>query len=103
MAVGAQATPLAQVSFTKDPNDVLDYSFDWSQWLQSGETINGLTVIASPGIVVNTTSYTNTSSTAWLSGGVAGAAGTPYTVEHRITTNQGRTKNLTMYIRVLNK
>lgn len=93
----------SQVSFTKDPADVLDYSFDWSQWLQSGETVTGVTVTAAPGLTVNSSSFTDTSSTAWLSGGVAGATGTPYTVSHEITTNQARTKKLTMTIRLLPK
>lgn len=93
----------SQVNFTKDPNDVLDYSFDWSQWLQSSETISSLTVTAAPGIIVNSSSFTSSSSTAWLSGGTAGASGTPYTITHQIVTNQARTKSLTMTIRVMNK
>lgn len=93
----------SQVNFTKDPNDDLDYSFNWSSWLQTNESINSVTVVASPGITVGTTSFTGSTSTAWLSGGVAGASGTPYKVTHTIVTNQGRTKNLTMTIRVLDK
>jgi hypothetical protein len=49
---------------------------------------------------VDSSSYSSTVSTAWLSGGTAGL---PYTVTHRITTNQGRTKDKTMTIRVQNQ
>lgn len=83
--------------FVKDPDDVLDYSFDWSAWLSASETISTLVIEASPGITVDSNSSSSTVSTAWLSGGTAGF---PYTVTHRITTNQGRTVDRTMTIRV---
>lgn len=94
--------------FTKDPDDVLDYGFDWgARWLSSGETISTSTWIASPGITVGTGSNganaptnTNSATTVWLTGGNAGV---PYTVTNRITTNQGRTVDRTMTIRVTNK
>lgn len=84
-------------NFTKDPDDVLDYAFDWSSWLGGSDTISSFTAIGSPGITVNTTSHTSTTSTVWVSGG---SAGIPYTVTHRITTAAGRTKDLTMTFRV---
>jgi hypothetical protein len=86
--------------FTKDPDDVLDYAFDWSQWLGNAEVISTSTWITSPGITQDSDSFTNTVATVWLS---AGTAGQPYTATNRITTNQGRTVDRTMTIRVMNK
>lgn len=86
--------------FTKDPDDVLDYGFDWSLWLGVNETISTSTWILSPGITQNSATNTNTATTVWLSSGVAG---TPYSVTNRVVTNQGRTVDRTMTIRVTNK
>lgn len=91
---------MATPDFTKDPDDVLDYSFDWTAWMATSETISTSTWIPSPGIVVNSTANTTLVATVWLSGGTAGI---PYTVTNRIVTNQGRTVDRTMTIRVTNK
>jgi hypothetical protein len=86
--------------FLKDPDDVLDYSFDWSDWLTTNEQIVSFTAIATPGITIDSTSNTTTVTTTWLSGGVAGS---PYTVTHRIVTNQDRTVDRSMTIRVTSR
>lgn len=86
--------------FTKDPDDILDYSFDWTAWVATNETISTSTWILSPGIVQNSATNTTLIATVWLSGGTAG---NPYSVTNRITTNQGRTVDRTMTIRVTNK
>lgn len=87
----------SSANFTKDPDDVLDYSFDWTSWLGGSDTITGFTAIASPGITVQSSSFTTVVTIVWLSGGTSGI---PYTVTHRITTALGRTKDLTMTFRV---
>lgn len=97
---------LVTTTFTKDPNSVLDYKFDWkaltngsgdSDWLQSSETISSKTVTPSSGITVNSSSITdaNTSVTVWLSGGTAGKT---YTVTCQIVTSLSRTDERTMTI-----
>lgn len=86
-------------NFTKDPDDTLDYTFDWTNWL-NGDQIASLTAIPSPGITVNNTAFSSSSTTVWISGGTAGL---PYSVTHRITTLGGRQKDLTMTLRVENK
>lgn len=75
--------------FVKDPLAVLDYAFDWSDWLQSLETIS-THVITIPTGLVESTPHTEAAGvvTIWLSGGTAG---TKYTVSCLITTNGGRT------------
>lgn len=91
---------MANPDFTKDPDDILDYSFDWTAWLATNETISTSTWLNSPGITVNSSTNTAQIATVWLSGGVSG---NPYTVTNRIVTNQGRQVDRTMTIRVTNK
>lgn len=89
---------MASIStFVKDPQAVLDYEFNWGEWLGPSEIISASEVIASPGITVDSSSNSDTAVTVWLSGGTAGQ---PYTVTNRITTNQGRVDDRTMTIRV---
>lgn len=84
----------------KDSDAVLDYEFLWSEWLSESEEINSYVITASPGITVDSDTNTTERVTVWLSGGTAGV---PYTVGCRITTNQGRTDERTMTIRVVNR
>ena len=96
------------MAYTKDPDAVLDYKFDWksstngngfTDWLASSETISMHTITASAGITVDSSSITdtNTSVTVWLSGGTAA---TPYTVACKIVTSAGRTDERTITINV---
>ena len=97
-------------TFPKDPNAVLDFVFDWapltngttggtSDWLASGETIATITITAETGLTVDSSSITdtNTSATVWLSGGTAG---TTYSLACKIVTSASRTDERTIYIRV---
>jgi len=88
--------------FTKDPDAVLDYKFDWSGWLATNETISSQTTTASTGLTVDSSSITDTdkSVTVWLSGGTLGNT---YTVRSRITTSASRTDDRTMQIVIRDK
>jgi hypothetical protein len=70
--------------FTKDPDAVLDYKFDWSNWLESGEVIDSYVLTIPTGITKVSDSEDNTSVTVWLSGGTAG---TQYQIACKITTD----------------
>lgn len=85
--------------FAKDPSAVLDYKFDWSSWLATGETISSHTITADTGITVDSSSLTdtNTSVTVWLSGGTAE---TSYTVTCQVVTSASRTDERSITIRV---
>lgn len=87
------------ITFRKDPDAVLDYKFDWSTWLPTGDTIATATVTASTGLTVDSSSITDSgaSVTAWLSGGTVGAI---YTLTCRIVTDQGRTEDRAISIRI---
>ena len=81
----------------KDPSAVLDYVFDWTEWLATGETITDHTITADTGITVDSSTELDGKVTVWLSGGTAG---TTYRVECLITTSAGRTDERSLWITV---
>ena len=83
-------------SFLKDPQAILDYEWDWSDWL-GADTIATHTVTAATGLTVASSSRTSTAVLAWLSGGTAGAT---YAVVCHITTAAGRQDDRTLQITV---
>jgi hypothetical protein len=90
---------MATTTFTKDPEAVLDYKFDWSSWLATGETISSKTVTVGSGLTEDSSSITdtNTSVTIWLSGGTTD---TDYSVECKIVTSDSRIDERSITIRV---
>ena len=77
------------MSFTADPTSVLDYAFDWSAWLDDGETITASTWKI-PARISQTTpasSIDGSLTTVWLTGG---AIGHTYKIPNHITTSAGR-------------
>lgn len=80
----------------RDPQDVLDYVWDWSAWLPDGDTISTFSVIITDDsgtpLVEDSSSNDDTSVTVWLSGGTLST--TP-SVTVRITTAQARTADAT--------
>ena len=86
-------------TYIKDPEAVLDYKFDWSSWLDSGETIASRTVTVDTGLTKDSDAVTDTSTsvTVWLSGGTDGVS---YSVNCQIVTSANRTDERTMIIRV---
>ena len=83
----------------KDPNAVVDYQIDWSEWLGT-DTIATSTWVVSAGITNVTDSHTNTGTTIWLSGGTDGTA---YDLTNHITTAGGRQEDRTITVPVANK
>jgi hypothetical protein len=87
----------------KDPNEVLDYKFDWdTSYLEDGETISSATVTVESGITKDSDSITDSDRTVtvWLSGGTAD---NEYTVTCQIETSLSRTAERSMFIRVLER
>lgn len=89
------------MKYTKDPDAVLDYLVDWSAWLPTGDTITASTFTVNSeddgAIVVDDTLFDSTTTTVWLSGGVAGEK---YTVTNHITTADGREDDRSITISV---
>lgn len=83
---------------SKDPNEVLDYQFDWTDRLETGETISTRQVIIAEGDVVLDSSFiAGPKVTAWLSGGTAGVTSV---VTCRITTSMSRTYDESARLRI---
>jgi hypothetical protein len=59
-------------SHRKDPDAVLDYSIDWSDWLTGSEVITVSTWTVPSGITKDSDSNDDTQTVIWLSGGTAG-------------------------------
>jgi hypothetical protein len=89
-------------TFSKDAAAKLDWTFDWSIWLPTGDTINGSTwAIDVPGdgalAIAGSPapSFTTTTTTAWLTGGTLGQK---YVLRNRVTTVGGRTEDMSVAI-----
>ena len=78
---------LKRQTFRKDPDAELDYGFDWSDWLATGETITASAWTVPDGITEESKAFSDTATEIWLSGGTAG---TSYTLQNEITTSAGR-------------
>lgn len=87
--------------FIKDPASLLDYGFDWSQWLDYGETITDFTITNGSGITnVYDMSTTSGSVIVWLSGGTVGQR---YTVACLIETSGSRVDERSIKIDIRNR
>jgi hypothetical protein len=82
--------------FTKDPNATLDYSVDWTNWLDT-DTIASVVWVVPAGITQSSVSNTTKVATIWLSGGTTGKF---YNITCRITTTGGRIDDRTITITV---
>jgi hypothetical protein len=87
--------------YTKDPNAVLDYSEDWTDWL-AGDTISALSITATAGITVQSQTVTFPCSIVWvwLAGGTASYS---YDIVFHITTTAGRQDDRTITINCLSR
>ena len=71
----------------KDPESVLDYTINWSDFLTTGDTVASATYTVDTGLTKDSNSNTTTATTVTLSGGTAG---TVYTVKCVMTTTASR-------------
>lgn len=87
-------------TYTKDKDSKLDYGFDWTDWLATGETISSVAWTVATGLTEDTLKRNNTGTvvSTWVSGGTAG---TTYTVAAKITTSDGRIDERVLKIRVV--
>jgi len=91
---------MANNQYTKDPSAILDWAFDWTDWLAAAETITDHTITADTGITVGSWTEDDGKVTVWLSGGTAGIN---YKVACKITTSAGRTDERTIWIKVVER
>lgn len=86
----------------KDPQAKLDYTVDWTAWLQTGETITTSTWTVPAGITQTTPapSISGGKTTIWLSGGTVS---TRYVLVNHIVTSQGREDDRSLPIDVMER
>lgn len=70
-------------TFEKDPDAVLDYYWDWQDWLSEGDSIDSIEFISTANLVVDEYAIIGDKVMALISGGDEGAIGT---VTCRVTT-----------------
>lgn len=84
--------------FIKDPDAVLDYAFDWSQWLGTDTISTSAWTVESPlAIVPASETFDATSTRVFVTGGDLNAS---YVLSNRITTNGSRTDDRSIQITV---
>lgn len=86
----------------KDPDDICDYQFDWSDRLEDGETIASSTFTVDEGTVevdetTNPPAIDGSLTTFWLSGGTDGQT---CIITNRIVTSEGRQYDATARLRI---
>lgn len=86
--------------FVQDPDARLDYKWDWSQWLATGETIISNVVTVPDGLTLDEQSDADTSIIAWFTGGVNGMT---YKITCHIVTSDGREDERSIYISFRNR
>jgi hypothetical protein len=90
----------AETKYTilKDPDAILDYTFDWSDWLEDiSDTMVDHQIIVDEGLTCDSSSTVGNSVVAWLSGG---QTGTTYRATCRIITAGGRTDDRSIFLKV---
>lgn len=85
----------------KDPNADLDYTFDWNDWFEEGDTdeIVGYEILVPSELTLGTHSLSQGEVRYWISGGVPG---TTYEIVCEIETLAGRTDQRTARLPVKN-
>ena len=84
-------------TFIQDPNETLDYLFDWVAWLASDTISTSSWSTSKNDVIVTANTKTNTTATGWVTGGVNGDK---VYVTNRITTAGGRTAERSFTLRI---
>ena len=87
-------------TFHKDPDAVLDYQIDWSDWLDTDTIADSTWTAPDDGITMDSDEASTTATVVWLSGGTAGDI---YTLTNHITTDGGREDDRSIQIVMTNK
>ena len=85
--------------FTKQPADVLVYSFPLAKWMAEGDTVTNSVVSTIPalGITATVTNGDTLTPSVWVSGG---ADGTEFKITLTVTTLVGRVKEFQFRIAI---
>lgn len=85
----------------KDPDDILDYQLIWTDRLAPADTIaTSVWLIDSGEITIDSDTFTDNTTTIWLSGGTAA---TNVILTNRITTAGGRQYDQSVSLNIVQK
>lgn len=85
--------------FIKRPNDHLDFEFDFSRWMTDGDTVsNAVGTVSIASSTVTNVVWDEVKVRVWIEGGDAGASGQ---INVLIETDQGRRKEVTAHLRIM--
>ncbi len=86
----------------KDPDSTLDYTFDWNDWLDDGQTILSANATPEPNGVTKDQpeQISNGLVTVRVSGGLVGNV---HGLTCRITTNNGQVDERTIYFEIIER
>ena len=87
------------ITYTKDPDAKLDYSVDWTSWLNTGATVDSVTWLVPSGLTNESESLSGAVATVILSGGTAGQQ---YQITCRVTDSAGLIDDRSFMIRCKN-
>jgi hypothetical protein len=88
----------AKPTILKDPDAVLDYTFDWTLYLDDiVDTLSSRTIVVPSGITKVSDSIVGKTVVVWLSGGTVG---TTYRIVCRIVTVGGRTDDRSIFVKI---
>ena len=90
----------AGIIVAKDPDGVIDWRWEWEDWLSAGDSISSHTATPAVGITVDSSTINGTGIDVVLSGGTAG---TSYDVTVQITTAAGLVDDRTVTLEVAEK
>lgn len=86
-------------TFRKRPDDQLDYDVKFERWLSEGDTITDATAVADPvGVTIDRVEVFGDVVKVWISGGEVGAS---HSINVTVTTDQGRVKEVTLNLRIV--
>lgn len=80
----------------KSPGDILDYTLDWSSWLNTDIIISANWTVPAD-LTVTSQNFTDTNTVIWISGGIDSNT---YPLICKITTEAGRTCERTVNLKV---
>jgi len=79
----------------KDPDAILDYHVDWSNWLVENDTISTSQWLVDDDLTIIAEAFGNQTTTVWISGGETGRL---HGMTNRIATSAGRIDDRTISI-----
>jgi hypothetical protein len=100
MATNIKIRPDGLYEIVHAPGAILDYAFNWAEWLQQGETILTSAWSITPSLTLNNEQNQSGVTSVFVNGGVVNKI---YYLTNTITTSVGRTDSRTIVLSCQNK